>query len=552
MKLNKLLIIVSAILFCLLLVSVFKNSSYPLFWADESMTAIGSERVLEYGYPKVHDGKNVFYDLLNPDVKLGISEGDAYVGGAGWGQYYYGVIGYKLATLTNDIYLKTGIYRATFAVAGLLGLFLTAYFISLLFTDTFSKHAFIALFLFFELMSVSLALLLKEVRYYSLTILLSAVIIGLYSRYRFYRPFNAVLFGIALSVALCLAFITFSPLYFISVLTIGISELVIAASLLNSRGINAAVKNSLSVLLPLILSVLLVLPLFRYFKMLEISRAMNELFGYNAKIYWGNLLTITAFFRKFDLLLPAITLKIFLLLHFKKLLATRPAIFKASNLLTLFFIVSYFFTPLISNHIYTRYIIYLQPFVAVTVILDLFMILHQYSPVRKKLINFLLVTLPVIAFSGIFIFTVYRNLTPIKGHIYEMSHTYKGPLDHIIPYILEKYPVTDTLVIATNYEETSYMYYLKCKVIVGMVGNNLEEDSKASPHLIAYRRAWGNHWPLIESYLKKATYTPISFPVDDNLVNNIPELNANRFFNHKFKSVLPASPANATVLEVRQ
>ncbi|MEO6131167.1 MAG: hypothetical protein ABIQ02_04925, partial [Saprospiraceae bacterium] len=56
-------VIATAILSFLLLISVFKNISHPLFWADESMTAIGSERVLNYGYPKVHDGKNVFYDL---------------------------------------------------------------------------------------------------------------------------------------------------------------------------------------------------------------------------------------------------------------------------------------------------------------------------------------------------------------------------------------------------------------------------------------------------------------------------------------------------------
>ena len=39
-------------------------------------------------------------------------------------------------------------------------------------------------------------------------------------------------------------------------------------------------------------------------------------------------------------------------------------------------------------------------------------------------------------------------------------------LDYTIPFIKEKYPTSDTLVIAANYEETSYMYYLKSKVVV--------------------------------------------------------------------------------------
>src|SRR4029079_14307060 len=89
-------VIATVILGCLLLFSVLKNISYPLFWADESMTAIGTERVLQFGYPKVHDGKNVFYDLRHSNPTLGINEkDDAYVGGAGWGQYYFGIAGYK-------------------------------------------------------------------------------------------------------------------------------------------------------------------------------------------------------------------------------------------------------------------------------------------------------------------------------------------------------------------------------------------------------------------------------------------------------------------------
>jgi len=34
-------------------ISLFKHISYPLMWADESMTAVGAQRVFEFGYPKV-------------------------------------------------------------------------------------------------------------------------------------------------------------------------------------------------------------------------------------------------------------------------------------------------------------------------------------------------------------------------------------------------------------------------------------------------------------------------------------------------------------------
>ncbi len=33
------------------ILSIFKNISYPLLWADESMTVIGTERVIKFDFP---------------------------------------------------------------------------------------------------------------------------------------------------------------------------------------------------------------------------------------------------------------------------------------------------------------------------------------------------------------------------------------------------------------------------------------------------------------------------------------------------------------------
>ncbi|MFI5265719.1 MAG: hypothetical protein ACHQT7_03170, partial [Candidatus Levyibacteriota bacterium] len=48
------LVMVLFVVFC---VGLFKNISYPLLWNDESYGAMNALRVLEYGYPKVHDEK---------------------------------------------------------------------------------------------------------------------------------------------------------------------------------------------------------------------------------------------------------------------------------------------------------------------------------------------------------------------------------------------------------------------------------------------------------------------------------------------------------------
>ena len=127
----------------------------------------------------------------------------------------------------------------------------------------------------------------------------------------------------------------------------------------------------------------------------------------------------------------------------------------------------------------------------------------------------------------------------MKDHIYEITHQYKGPLDYVIPYIKDNYKNTDTLVIATNYEEFSYMYYLNSKVIVGYIFNNIEEDAKCIPDIIMYRKTWGTNPKVFNDFMQKAKYQKVSFPVYDYPVNNIPELDF--AIKHQFKTKLASS-----------
>jgi len=542
----------SAVLLCLLLISVFKNISHPLFWADEGMTANGSARVLEYGYPKVHDGKNIFYDLRHSNPKLGINEkDDAYVGGTGWGQYYFGTIGYKLAERTDNIYTKTGIYRTTFAIAGLLGLFLIVFFMSGFFPDKFTKYAFVSLFILLSLFSVSLALLLREVRYYSLVIFLSGLIISIYCVFRFNKPFNRIILISIEALALWMLFYTFSPVYFIINITIVISELVVLIFYYLKSNINSAIKKVIPAIAFLIIPLIGIIPFLSYFKYFEISKAISELNGFSREMYWDNVTVIFKYFKNFELLFLSITLKVFLIFHLKKILSEKATIFKVSSFLTLFILIAIFVSARIPNFIYTRYIIYLQPFLSVMIIFDFFIILRLYFNHDTSLIK-LKVLLPFIIFIGFFIFNILNNLQNINGHIYELSHQYKGPLDYTIPFIKENYSRPDTLVIAANYEETSYMYYLKCKVIVGYIGNNLKEDSLLNPHILAYRKTCGKHKNVFISFSQKAFYDRIGFPVYDGPVNNIAELNFIPAFNHQFRTRYTDSIEIAACLYIRK
>jgi hypothetical protein len=126
----------------------------------------------------------------------------------------------------------------------------------------------------------------------------------------------------------------------------------------------------------------------------------------------------------------------------------------------------------------------------------------------------------------------------MEGHVYELFHQYKGPLDYLIPFIKEKYGETDKLVIATNYEETSFMYYLDSKVIIGYVGNNLEQDIQMVPDIVIFRKGWRNLDPRIFiNFLSRYSYQRIFFPVVDYKVNNIPELNLSPEYQHQFRTL---------------
>lgn len=543
------LLVIFFVLFC---TSVFKNITYPLFWADESMTAMGSERVLNFGFPKVHDGKNVFYDLRHTNPTLGINEDDAYIGGTGWGHYYFGTIGYTLAAGEEDVFSKTAIFRSTFAMLGILGLAIFAFFVSHFFEHIFDRLSFASLFTLLCLLSVPLALHIREVRYYSLVIFLVSTILGLYSLHRFKGKVNPIAFSIVISLLLPLLFISFAPVFFIVLVAIALTEGIILVSyLLNKKPLTEYFSTNWKSLVGYLVAIFIVLPLLSYFKTFEISKAMAEFNGYNSKMYWQNAKTIYDYFRKFELLYLAIILKAIVWVGAKKNWNTAQSLYQFSGFLAVFFVVSLFLMARIPNFIYTRYIIFLQPVVAISVVLDLFTLLYIRSQKSTTIVNSIMILFIALVAGGI-LHNISTNSKTISGHLAEISEPYKGPLDYTIPAIKEKYVKTDTLVVATNYEETSYMYYLGCKAAVGFIGNNLEEDAKVLPHVISYRKPWGNHIDIFQNYMKQSSYIRLAYPVYDNPVNNIPELNFMPAFNHKFKTLTTENEQEKTDLYFRQ
>ena len=391
---------------------------------------------------------------------------------------------------------------------------------------------------------------MREVRYYPLTLFLCSLIVGLYITYRFRKPFNKIAYIIISASALWLLFITFFPIYFILLLSIGLYETITAiTTYIKNNDLKNAIINFIFSLSPLLISLLFIYPLLGYFKTFEISKALEAFHKYSYEMYWENVSTSFNYFKNFELLWLAVTLKVFVAANLKNIATQNDPKFNLSNFLTLFFVVFIFAISKIPNFIYTRYIIYIQPFLCIIIVLDFFLLLTTFSFSSKKLLNSKMLLLCIISLFLV-LYSLKKNEQYISGYIYQIIEPYKGPLDYTIPYIKEKFPQSDTLVIAANYEETSYMYYLKSKVVVGGVGNNIEKDAKLQPHILCYRKPWGSFVNIFQEYIQREKYERVSFPVYDNPVNNIPELNFKPAFNHKFKKMEPGNENEASEIYI--
>jgi hypothetical protein len=260
-------------------------------------------------------------------------------------------------------------------------------------------------------------------------------------------------------------------------------------------------------------------------------------------MYQVNLAIIWKYFTSSDLIYLAIFLKFCVLVSFTKLAVREVSVsdmrkLRFSNFLTTVFIVYFLAIARIPNFPFARYFIPLQPVLAAMVSLDVALVYNLISLHPSPKTKYFTVLL-LIVFAGLVLANIGKNVEHLKGHVYELFHQYKGPLDHLIPFIKETYGDTDELVIATNYEETAFMYYLNSKVIIGYVGNNLEEDVQMVPDIVIFRKGWGNlNRKLFLGFLGKHRYQRVSFPVFDYKVNNIPELNFPQSgLEHQFRTL---------------
>lgn len=574
-----LLVLILIVLASSLLVSVFGNIAYPLLWNDEAETVMFAERIINYGYPKVHDGKNVLNLLDHPQPSLGVKKEIDAIITSGWGQYYAAVPGVLAANLVGNLYFKTVLVRIPFVIYGLVGLiFLFLAITPLLYSKPKTLLWCLNIFLLFELFSVIFTLHVREVRSYSLILMLVGILLFVYLRYHIFNLLSYRYYFFWMLFLLWLIFMTFYPLYFILVAVFSLhlvreivkikekmfknQEMVELKKRLNSRVSWMLVKEIIKVLeikvaeifnkkiflkpdikkyfylvAPVWLSLILVIPCAIFLETFMAAKAVSGVYGTGFQFCLGNLKNLFFIFGHYELLYLLIFLRLVaLFLSWYK--NNNPEeqnnylFLKVNNFFSLLVVV-YFLIFASSPLTFTRYSLFVQPILTLIIILDLKVIYSSFLWERKFKQNRFLIIISVLLLL-FFSYHCFSVKSFIRGHFYELSHQYQGPLDFAIPFIQSQFSDTENIVIATNYEEHAYMYYLGSKVIVGFVGNNLEEDKKIQPDVIIFRKEQGRYREVFDNFLQKAKYTAYYLPVYDYRFNNIPEPSW-----HLYQTILP-------------
>jgi hypothetical protein len=469
------------------------------------------------------------------------------------------------ASLSDDLYVKTALMRIPFAILGAGAIALFALPGMAPFRKREDRLLFLAAFLFLELLSVSLALHLREVRYYSLAIFLSAALLLPYLRHRITGTLSFKSF-VAISVPLLfLLFNTFIPAYMGFLLFLVFDCILSAARSLAAFPPSTPAGDRLASLAsaggPLLvvpISALTVLPVAVFFRTAEISRAISGQFGFDGRKYLDHVAEIVTTLGRYEFLYAAIFIKclmlgcLFVTRNEERERGERDAV-RISNLLGLYGVAFLLMVSRLPFHmLFERYFILLQPVIAAMLALDAMVtarLMARTGLARSKTwrkAGILVPALCLLAYTGI------NKLPGLKGHVHELVHPYFGPLDYAIGYIHKNYRNPERLVIATNYEENAYMYYLGGRVTIGFVGKNLAQDMLAPPDIIVYRGGWGNFLPEFKFLLQGGEYNMVLFPVADLMVNNIPELRRTKIVYHRFATPLTDDNDKRLVLFARR
>ena len=516
-------------------VMLFARLGHPLLWSDEADTAMFGTRVLAYGYPKVHGPDNVVYQF-GPDVALGINERfDAYIGTT-WGHFYFSVPGLWWARAAADPWERTARVRLPFALAGAagLGLWLAAV-LPALGSGRGRRLRFAALFFALAAASVSLLLHLREARYYPLVVLLGGAIARVQLRRSVYATLSARRYALELALLLCLLFHSFYSAWFAFTALLAVER---AAAAWRGRA-------PWSDLAPFVLSGVLIAPGLVFFETFHVARAFARGAGLGPGLWATNVAWLLGHLLRHEMLAPALACRLAVLATGSGSATQRRV---ASALAA--FGVGYAALGCANPLALERYFVVLSPLLLAVFLLDAFALVEGLParlpgwPRRRAAA---LVAAAIALATGAMRLP---SAAELRGHLAEIRTPVRGPLDFAIPYLLAEFPDPASLVVATNYEEQVFMYYLGARTIVGTTLNNLLADRELEPDVVVPRRRWPRSLRELAPFLRDGSFEAVRFPVRDVHFNQIPELSRSRFVPdpHYFATPSSDDPAEQLVL----
>jgi hypothetical protein len=286
-------------------------------------------------------------------------------------------------------------------------------------------------------------------------------------------------------------------------------------------------------IIPLFAAFALIMPFFVLCRTMALGEAYRSFLHINDIPFWKrHVIEFFHVFRKYEFIYAVLTAKAVFICAFAyyskrsvKEWAPIKQKMRISNFLTIF-IITYAFTVTFFPHpiIFERYYILLYPVMIMILLVDLFGALELFFRISyaqgRRWVNGFYAVILLLTFS----INGHRNIARLEKHLYELFHQYRGPIDFVVPFIESHYKNPEDLIIATNYEELDYVYYLGSKVIVGFTGITLDEDLKLRPDIIIIRKRGAFVDPAVfDRFLDRDKYESFYFPVLDYFVNNIPE-----------------------------
>jgi len=516
---------------------------HPLFWQDEGETVMFGQRILDYGYPKVHADGNVVYGMGIP-LELAVdADRDAYTGSL-WGQYYLAAFAVWFAQDSDDLYRHSAQVRLPFALLGMLGLgilFLSAR--SALAGGRWGLPGAAAAYGLLLCLSTSLILHLREVRYYAPALFLLALVVWLQSTRPPGRNESSAGRALAMACALLLLFNFFHPAAMAAALWVCVEWFVWARR--SSEPLAASIRRARSFWFAMIALLGLALAIASGFGLPALSQVLSQRWGFGPGLYLANLHSLFGYLLRYEFLGPLLVLEAALFLARSRVGAgaeDAPSRAMHDSLLRLTLI--YALVGAGNPVFFERYFVPLGPLIGLVVVIDLEMLwraLGRFAAAGK-----LRSPGAVLAASCVAMLAVVGVIRApeLKGRLDEIRRPVEGPVDAAIEFIRARYPDPSTLLIATNYEAEPFMYYLGSRVVGRFHAGRpaaIAAEAALDPDLVIPRSAQPRSHGAVRRYLLAGRFERHALDVSDTEYNNIPELSAGRLLSttHRFSTSRP-------------